>query len=260
MLNNFFKGLGDVGRGAGYLRKNKSLIKILVPPTLINLVLLGVFVWLISAFYSTVFDGIAGLLGGLGFNGSAWWELILAGIFWVVRGILHAFLGLIFFTGVVIVMLLISQIINSPFYDLLSEAVEKRVTGVGLDQPFSLKRISKEACKTIVIEIKKVTFFVIVSLLLLLLHFIPVIGSILYAILANLFAAWDFGFNFVAYAMGRKLIPFGNQLALAKAHRARMIGFGAPLMIPFLNILLAPIFVVGGTLMYLEISQQKSGR
>ena len=99
---------------------------------------------------------------------------------------------------------------------------------------------------------KQLIFFVIVPLFLLLINFVPLIGSLIYTILANLFVAWDMGFNYVSYPMSRKLIPFREQLRFGVKNKFRLIGFGIPLMIPFFNLLFAPLFVVGGTLLYLD--------
>lgn len=252
MIKNFFAGLGDVKRGIGYTLQNRSLLKVLIIPFLINFVLFGLVVYFLIHNYSLLFDSISSQLGGLKIEAEQWWTHIVAGLLWLVRGVLHVVLGLVLIFIVVLVMLLISQVINSPFYDLLSESVEKREQGI-YDIPFSLKKFLSESIRIVLIELKKLGFFISVPLFLLILNFIPLLGSLIYTILGNLFAAWDMGFNYLSYPMSRKVVPFRKQLGFGAHHKARLIGFGLPLLIPFFNILFAPFFVVGGTLIYLEL-------
>lgn len=253
MIKNFLIGLGDVKKGWSYLMTHKGLLKILIIPTIINLLLFCFLIYFLIHSYGDLYGWIADRLGGLKVHTDAWWGFLVKGILWFVRVVIRFLLGAILLVLVVLASLFISEIINSPFYDILSEAVEERVMGIkGI--PFSLRRFFVEAWRSIVVELKKILFFVFGSLLLMFLHFIPMVGSLIYAFSANLFAAWDMGFNYVSFAMCRKLIPFKTQLAFCSQHKARLVGMGVVLLIPFLNILLAPIFVVGGTLMYLEVN------
>lgn len=254
-MTDFFKGLGDVKRGFIYLKDNPGLLRVLIIPFLINIGLLVGLFYLIFHYYTLLFDTIAAFLGGLTIIESSWWAKVIAFFLWFVRGLLHTLLGFILIASLFIAMLFLSQIINSPFYDFLSEAVEAKVTGQKNAQPFAIGRLLRDAIKTMVIELKKLFFFLFASMLLLLLHLVPIVGSLLYTVAVYLFMAWDFGYNYLAYAMGRKLIPFSTQIGLARHHKARLVGFGAFLLIPLFNVLLAPLFVIGGTLLYLDIRE-----
>lgn len=259
MLKNFISGLADVKRGGVYLLNNRRLFRYLVIPTLINLALLAALIYFLINQYGTLFDAIASQLGGLAIEPKTWWAHLLAGLLWMLRGLLHVVLGFVLIGLSVLVMLFVSQIVNSPFYDWLSEAVEKREGGEAPEESFSLRRIFSNAGKTIWIEVKKFLFFVNVPILLLLLNLVPVVGALAYTVVANLFAMWDLGFNYMSYPMGRKLVTFRRQVAFATHHKARLIGFGLPLMIPFFNLLLGPVFVVGGTLLYLDLARGETG-
>ena len=256
MIRNFLLGLSDVKRGGVYLLNNRGLVRYLVLPILINLALIVLLIYFLINKYGSLFDAIASQLGGLSMEPTTWWGNLLAGLLWMLRGLLHVVLGFVLIGLSVLMMLFVSQIVNAPFYDWLSEAVERREGGEAPEESFSLRRIFSNAGKTIWIEVKKFLFFVNVPIVLLLLNLIPVVGALAYTIIANLFATWDLGFNYLSYPMGRKMVPFRRQIAFASHHKARLVGFGLPLMIPFFNLLLGPVFVVGGTLLYLELTRE----
>ncbi len=256
MLSQFFTGFGDVKRGFSFLAKNKNLYKFVALPLVINLLLTILLAYLLIHFYEPLYSSILGKMGLLQAPGDgSWFSQILSGFFWFISGLLHVFLGFVLLVILVVTLLMVSQIINSPFYDLLSEAVEKTKTGVDDDIPFSLSRILLTLKKVLILELKKTFFFMGVPLLLMIINFVPLLGSIFYTIILNFFSAWAMGYTYFAYPLGRKLVPFGSQLNLALKHKARLMGFGLPLLIPFFNLLLAPFFVVGGTLLYLDLEE-----
>lgn len=255
MFRNFVLGLNDVKRGAVYLLQNRSLFRYLIIPTLINLALMVALILFFINQYGSLFDAVSSQLGGLSIEPTTWWGHLLSGVFWMIRGLLHVVLGLVIIGLSVLLMLFISQIVNSPFYDWLSEAVEKREGGESPEESFSIRRLLSSAGKSVWTEIKKFLFFINIPILLLLLNLIPVVGALAYTVIANLFAMWDLGFNYVSYPMGRRLIPFRKQIIFASHHKARLVGFGLPLLIPFFNLLLGPVFVVGGTLLYLDLGR-----
>lgn len=256
-MSSLIQGFGDVKRGASYLASHKSLFKYLIVPTLINLTLFVLLGYVMIKFYGDLFVLITKPLAGLAVAGDSWWVHILSGLMWLLQGLLYLLLGLVLMIVLVVSMLLVSQIINAPFYDWISEAVEKKETGLE-DVVFSFSRLVRDIGRMIKMELMKLVFFVMVPLFLLLINFIPLIGSLIYTILANLFVAWDMGFNYVSYPMSRKLMPFKEQLRFGLKNKFRLIGFGIPLMIPFFNLLFAPLFVVGGTLFYLDTLKDQS--
>lgn len=255
MFRNFLLGLADVKRGAVYLLQHRPLFRYVIVPTLINLALLVALVYFLINQYGVLFEAISSQLGGLSMEPTTWWAHLLAGLLWMLRGLLHVVLGLVLIGFSVLVMLFVSQIVNAPFYDWLSEAVEKGEGGEAPEESFSIRRLLSNAGKTIWNEIKKFLFFINIPIILLLLNLIPLVGALAYTVIANLFAMWDLGFNYASYPMGRRLIPFRKQIIFASHHKARLIGFGLPLMIPFFNLLLGPVFVVGGTLLYLDVEE-----
>lgn len=255
MLSDFLEGLRDIRRGAAYLGANRSLWHFIFIPTLINIALGILSVYFLANYYGSLMETLTRPLSQIGVEHASWWASIVSGLLWMLRGFVRVLLGLVLIVVLVIVMLFISQIVNSPFYDWLSEAIEARMGLAKAHTQSGFKFMMVHAGKTVWLEIKKLLFFINVPLVLLLLNLIPVAGALLYTALTNLFAAWDLGFNFISYPMSRRLMPFRSQILFAARHKARLMGLGAPVMIPFINLLLAPVFVVAGTLAYIELSE-----
>lgn len=69
-------------------------------------------------------------------------------------------------------------------------------------------------------------------------------------------SAFVMGFSFFTIPAGRSARRLSDRVALARRHPEGMIGLGAVVavvaLVPFLNILCVPVFVIAGTLLYLE--------
>jgi len=241
--------------GFKFVNANKKLYKYVLIPTLINLALFVVLGYLLYNYYTPLYGHLNERMGHLTTTGEGWLNTILSGVIWFFSGILKLLLGLLLVALMVFTLYIVSQIVNSPFYDLLSEASEEIVLGKNETLPLTLARLMRDLKNTLIIELKKMAFFIVVPLLLLILNILPLIGSILYTRTVNIFAAWAFGFNYLSYPLTRKQISFGQQLAISTRFKANLVGLGAPLMIPFFNLLLGPLFVVGGTLMYCDLKK-----
>ncbi len=155
-------------------------------------------------------------------------QFFLAGFFKVL-GVLMA----------LVFALLLSSILSAPIYEWVSLAVEKDVTGL------SPRELSLwESIKLIGEEIKKMVFIILVSTAL---FFIPFVN--IFALFAT---AWLLGWNFYDYPMARAGRPFTNRLKAVGADAWAVLGLGLWLMIPFVQIFLAPPAIVAGTLLYCE--------
>lgn len=133
--------------------------------------------------------------------------------------------------------------------DQVSEAVEQHVTG----QPGSAAGLHSMLRG---LSFSLLQAFVAAALGLggALLNLIPIIGSIFSMLLASVLL----GYGFFSVSAGRKLHSLSDRLALLRAHLWPVLGLGATVfvvnLIPIINVLAMPVFVVAGTLLFLDVT------
>lgn len=174
--------------------------------------------------------------------------------------ILITLIGIALFAFIMVLFMLLANIINAPFNDLLSEKSEEILTNKKSNGKFSLKILARDCKRTVFEEIKKLFVFGSGQLALLPLNLIPLVGNIAYAILSFLFTVFMLSYEYLDCPMSRKRIGFGKKLKLIANNWRQSFGFGLAifilLFIPFLNLVFIPLCVVGGTRLYLTLSSQ----
>jgi len=163
-------------------------------------------------------------------RGTAGW--LLTAVMWVI-GVMASFLA----------TLLLSSVVNAPFYDLLSEKVE--LTHIGSQDPGRpWSALLGDILRSLKASLSLLLRWGLVMVVLLALSFT--------AIGAPLFAAAGFyylGLAQVDLTMARKLYPGRLRAAWARRHFPLIIGLGIPVsFIPPL----APFAIVGATLAWLD--------
>ena len=98
---------------------------------------------------------------------------------------------------------------------------------------------------TMVEEVKKALFVAVVPILLV---FIPVVGQLLAPVAAAMLLAFDF----VDFSLGRDEERFAGRLRYMRRRPLLLLGFGLPLLVPGLNLLLYPFAILGSSLAYQE--------
>jgi uncharacterized protein involved in cysteine biosynthesis len=131
--------------------------------------------------------------------------------------------------------------------DSVSEAVEERVTGHhGSAQSLGsrLRGVWLGLLQTAILGGLGLGSF--------LLGFIPVAGPVL----TLLFSALSLGYGFFAISAGRKVRTLGERWQLLRTERGAVMGLGLVAcflnFVPVVNLLALPVFVVAGTLLYLD--------
>lgn len=249
MIDAFFDGLKQAFLGFSFLKNQPKIRVYFWIPLIINILVVGFAGYFI---YYQIIEIENSLKSWLGLGGGGFLSWLFSLFFWLVFFLLFFYLHLVFF----FFTMMISQIINAPLYDLLSEKTEQ-IAAQGQPDAFSFKKLMRDFWMTIGIELKKAGFFLLIWLVLTLLYFLPIIGSFFSLILSVLFGAWAFGFSYGVYPLTRKVASFRDQLDFGKKNKARLIGFGLPLMIPGIHFF-APFWVISGTLMYLKVDSKYS--
>lgn len=147
--------------------------------------------------------------------------------------------------------------IAAPFNGLLSEKVEKHLSGQALgDSGFS--DVIKDIPRTLGREMSKFLYYLPRALGFLLLFFIlPVAGQILWF----LFSAWMMAVQYCDYPFDNHKISFKNMRRVLNQRRSSSFSFGIVVslfsMIPIVNFLVMPVAVCGATAMWVDELKQE---
>jgi CysZ protein len=169
-------------------------------------------------------------------------------LLWVV--FFSAYLMLIFFG-----FSILANIIAAPFNSLLAEATEKYLSGNVLNENTNMMQLLKDMIPLILMEVKKIIYFVIRAIPLLILFVIPFTAPIA-PILWFLFSAWMMSLQYMDYPMGNHQIDFNTQQKVQKQKRFFSLGYGTGVliatMIPVINFLIIPLAVISATQIWVD--------
>ena len=244
MIQSFLKGFSYLFKGFQFLLRHKNLWKGALLPIVISII------FFITSFFSlihylNIFEPKISKLIAQYLIDWAFISYILYTIVWIISFILAFFITLLF-----------STLITSPFNDWLSEKTEIFKSGKSVSFPFSWRGILKNTVFTVTSEYKKIIFFVSIELMLILLHFIPVIGSLLYFIISPLVVFLFLSFEYMDYSMGRQKLDLHQKWRWIFSNFSLCLGFGcaisAFLFVPLTFFIIIPSAVIGATLLYVE--------
>ena len=247
-ISNFSRGFFSLFQSGRFIMQHPSLLKFVLIPFLINLIVFSGSIYLGLDFFN---DRVVHLIP----QGEAWYWAILYYFLWVLAVVVTA--AMVFFSFTVV-----GNLISSPFNDLLSQKTERLLTGASDDGPFSLKVFWQDALRTLMVELKKISVFVAMMLFLLLLNLVPVIGSMIYSVLAVTLTLFFLVVEYMGFVFSRKRMNFGDQRRYIFSRKTTMLGFGtgvlALLAIPFLQFICIPLAVVSATRLWCDDSDLAS--
>lgn len=248
--NSFAQGGMMPIRAAFHLLKRPGLWPLVLIPLVLNILLFtGLMMWGFGAFAQMLQESLGTAPGWFGsFLGG-----ILKFVFWIVA------LAAVYF-----VFTPMALVIAAPFNDRIAELTE-RDAGFGLaeDGRSLFRAVVQGALVSIGCEVRRLSLFGLVFLCLLPLNLIPVVGNVLYATIAFVWAMRTAPLEFMGFAADRRLIGFGQRWRMTRERRALTMGYGLVtiglFMIPFLNVLVVPISAVSGTWLYGRLSGEMKG-
>jgi CysZ protein len=247
-VSGFTRGFSYPLRAVKFFRGNPGLLKYLAIPFFINLLV----------FTATVYFGLdvfQRMLEAYAPSTEVWYGVLLYYLAWTVALLMTTVIVFFSFT-------VFGNLIASPFNELLSERTEGLIHGVQNEEPFSLSRFWKESRNAIIVEIKKMTAFVVCMVLLFGINFIPGVGSILYAVLAPAFTLFFLAVEYMAFVLMRKQLSFSEQRRYIFKRPILMLGYACGvfcmLAIPFVQFFCIPLAVVGATLLWCDFPRVES--
>ncbi|WP_300158802.1 EI24 domain-containing protein [Solidesulfovibrio sp.] len=232
MLTAFPRAVLAHARGIRFAFAHKGYLLLALVPFLLTLGIFTAGFWLFAAsgdrilafFWSPEASAAGGFLGAL---------------YWLYVHVAKYLLYLLAVALMYFLFMVTANILASPLYDvmagrMLAAARGGKVAEAGL--PWW--RVMAE-------EVKKAVFVAAVPVLLV---FVPVVGQFLAPVAAAGFLAFDF----MDFAFCREEPRFATRLRRAAGRPMTLLGFGAPLLIPIVNIVLFPFAICGATLLYLD--------
>ena len=215
-----------------------GLRRFVIAPLLINICIFAAVLWFgIHWFDQFLLNLLPGWL--------EWAEFILWPVF-----------TLSYFLVVFYLFALLMNVIAAPFNDLLAEKVEQHLRGEQLtDMASNTADLIKEIPRSIGNEMYKLLYFLVRSLPLLVLFFIPGI-NVIAPFLWLAFSAWMLSLEYLDYPMGNHNINFKTTRALVGRRRVLCLSFGSIVtgltMLPIVNFIAMPAAVAGATVLYVE--------
>ncbi len=153
----------------------------------------------------------------------------------------------IFYLIVLVIMfytfIVFSNILASPVYDYISTKYERIYCQDALKGPAPPS--GKRMLTVMKEEVKKALLMLMIPLPLL---FVPVVGTLLSFVVAAIFIAWDY----TDFSLSRNCPLLKDRMKAVWQHKMTLFGFGCPLLVPFLGLLLMPFAILGSTKLYFD--------
>ncbi|NBE54261.1 EI24 domain-containing protein [Streptomyces boluensis] len=180
------------------------------------------------------------------------WQGIFRGFLTVLVFGLGLFVAVITFTAVTL-------LIGQPFYESLSEAVDKSESADGT-APESGLPLLRELWISARDSLRILVRALLWAILLFFLGFIPVVGQTVVPVIGFCVTGFFLTQELTSVALARRRVEVREQLALLRAHRMQTWGFGVPLavsfLVPFVAVFLMPGAVAGATLMVRDLRRE----
>ncbi len=236
-MKDLFAGPRYLLEGFGLLTR-PGLRRFVAIPVLVNVLIFG---GLITLAYGWVDDASRFLVARLP-DWLQWLSYIVVPVF-VLTSLVVIFFG----------FSIVANIIAAPFNGLLAEAVEAQLTNKQLES--SWKQVVRDIVPSILSELRKLLYFVLRAIPLLLLLLIPVV-NVGASVLWMLFSAWMMTVQYVDYPMANHHLFFKDQRARLRKRPLLAWSFGGLVMVctlvPVLNFVVMPAAVAGSTALWVR--------
>ncbi|MFG2112193.1 EI24 domain-containing protein [Streptomyces sp. NPDC048718] len=245
----------DIGAGFGYLLQGQKWVAghgrwfgIGLLPGLVTFVLyVGA---LVGLFYGA--DDLTAWATPFADGWGSPWQGLLRGTLTFLVFALGLFLAVITFTAVTL-------LVGQPFYESLSEAVDRAEGG---EAPESGRSLTRELWISARDSVRVLVRVVLYGVLLFAAGFLPVVGQTVVPAIGFCVSGFFLTEELTAVALQRRDIDFKERLGLLRGRRSLALGFGVPLtllfLVPFVAVLLMPGAVAGATLMARDLNGENA--
>jgi CysZ protein len=157
--------------------------------------------------------------------------------------VIKFFLYLIVLVVMFYTFIVVSNVLASPVYDYISKRYEQvHYQNASREQATSSAKGMLTVMKE---EVKKAMLMIAIPLPLLL---IPVAGTVLSFIVAGAFIAWAY----IDFSLSRDYPLLKDRIKAVWRYKFILLGFGCPLLVPFLGLIIMPFAILGSTKLYFD--------
>ncbi|WP_020407418.1 sulfate transporter CysZ [Hahella ganghwensis] len=240
-MKPFMTGIEDVIDGFKLIREPKLRLFVIIPLIINTLVFFG-FIALLGHYFSGWVDGLVSWLPD-------WeWLAVLRWLLWIV----FAFLVILL---VAYAFVFVATLIGAPFYGLLAEQVERRLTGQQVSEETPWGEVIKSIPRSVGREIAKLLYYLPRALGLFILGFIPPVNAVV-PFLWAIFSSWTMALEFLDYPADTHGKSIAELKDFMRKNRARTLGFGVIswgcTLVPILNLVSMQASVAGGVKFWLQ--------
>ena len=246
----FFAGIKYFLRGFRLINTS-GVRRFVVVPLAINITLFTAALWLGIVYIEDWLAQIQNQFKGSFTGWLEWINTVIEWISWVVIPLfVLVYLAIAFYT-----FTLVANLIAAPFNSLLAEKVEAHLSGQTAGSDGSIIDMLKDIGGSILSELRKLLYFLIRAIPLLVLFLIPGI-NIIAGIIWFIFSAWMLAIEYSDYPMGNHSMLFPDQRRTLKGNKMYALGFGSATltatMIPVVNFFAMPVAVAASTAMWVD--------
>lgn len=216
-----------------------GLRRFVIVPLLVNIV---VFIAITAVLINTY----GGILTDAA-NSDNWWAFF-AWLVWIIIGLVVLIVYGYTFN-------IITTMIAAPFYGVLAEKIEERVTG----RKLPAEALGNLVARTFKRELVKLWYFIsrglLVFLVLVVLFFIPLVGFA-GLFISGCWAAWCMTVQYTDYSADNHQTPFSDMRSRLRKRPLTTFSLGGLIMlgsmVPIVNIFVMPVAVASATLYWLN--------
>lgn len=177
------------------------------------------------------------------------------------RGALTALLFALALFLAVITFTAVTLLVGQPFYESLSERVDRSVSPDG-SAPESGLPLVRELWISARDSVRVLLRVVLYGVLLFACGFIPVVGQTVVPVVGFCVSGFFLAEELTAVALQRRRVELKQRLTLLRGRRLLTLGFGVPLtlafLVPLVAVFLMPGAVAGATLMARDLLEEPS--
>jgi CysZ protein len=239
MIARFFRGMGYFGRGWRVAFGSGTVVPFVLLPALVTVAVAGGGSWFA---YRWATDFVARHSAG---HGALWGAIV-----WL-------FVTIFVLATAYVLYVASCLLATAPFAGILSERAEHVHTGQKV-APQSWGQTVALSARGLGQALLGVMLYLAIAVPLFAVQwFVPVIAPLVW-IAGVVQAALFFAFDAFNEPLHRRGASFGGKWSFINKHLAESLGFGTGvallMMVPFLSIIVTPVAIVGGTLLYLDLA------